>query len=125
MSQENVQVVRDYFAATNAGDFPRVMSYYADDVEMLTAGDATLESGAIKGREAVGQWFGDWFRSFRRGYNFEVQQVLDVGNTVLAVARHGGTGKASGVEVEATNAYVFRIEDGKIVFLGVFFAHLG
>jgi ketosteroid isomerase-like protein len=123
MSQENVQIVRDYFAAANAQDFPRAMSYYAEDVEMVTAGDATLESGTLKGREAVGQWFGEWFRSFRRGYYFEIEQSLDVGNTVLAVARHGGTGKASGVQVEGTNAYVFRLEEGKIVFLGVFFAH--
>ena len=123
MSRENIEIVRDYFAAANEEDFPRAMSYYAEDVEMVSSGDATLESGTIKGREAVGQWFGDWFRSFRRGYHFEIEQVLDVGNTVLAVARHGGTGKASGVTVEATNAYVIRLEDGKIVFLGVFFAH--
>jgi ketosteroid isomerase-like protein len=125
MSQENVQIVRDYFAAANEQDFPRAMSFYAEDVEMVMSGDANLESGTIKGREPVGQWFGDWFRSFRRGYHFDVEQVLDVGDTVLAVARHHGTGKASGVEVEATNAYVFRIEDGKIVYLGIFFAHLG
>jgi ketosteroid isomerase-like protein len=125
MSQKNVEIVREYFAATNEQDFPRAMTYYAEDVEMMTSGNATLESGTISGREPVGQWFGDWFRSFRRGYRFEVEQILDVGNTVLAVARHGGVGKASGVEVQATNAYVFRIEDEKIVFLGVFFAHGG
>jgi ketosteroid isomerase-like protein len=58
MSQENVQIVRDYFAAVNAQDFPRAMSYYAEDMEMVTAGDATLESGVRKGREAVGEYFG-------------------------------------------------------------------
>jgi ketosteroid isomerase-like protein len=124
MSQENVEIVREYFAATNAQDFPRAMSFYAEDVEMFSSGDATLESGTVKGREAVGQWFGEWFRSFRRGYHFDVEQVLDAGDTVLAVARHGGVGKASGVEVESTNAYVFRLEDGKIAFLGVFFTHM-
>lgn len=124
MSHENVQIVRDYFAAVNAQDFPRAMSFYAEDMEMVTAGDATLESGVRKGREAVGEYFGEWFRSFKRGYHFEVEQVLDVGDTVLAVARHGGEGKASGVVVEATNAYVFRLEEGKIAFLGLFFTHL-
>jgi ketosteroid isomerase-like protein len=124
MSQKNVQIVRDYFAATNAQNFPRAMSFYGEDVEMFMSGDATVEGGALKGREAVGQWFGEWFRSFKRGYHFEVEQVFDVGDTVLAVARHRGEGKASGVVVEATNAYVFRLEEGKIAFLGVFFTHL-
>ena len=124
MSQENVQIVRDYFAAANAQDFPRAMTFYAEDVEMFSSGDLTWEGGTIKGLEAVGQWFGEWFRSFKRGYHFEVEQVFDVGDTVLAVARHRGEGKASGVVVEATNAYVFRLEEGKIAFLGVFFTHL-
>jgi ketosteroid isomerase-like protein len=122
MSEQNVQIVRDYFSAANEQDFPRAMSFYAEDVEMFSSG--APEGGTIKGREAVGRWFGDWFRSFRRGYHFELEQVLDVGDTVLAVARHGGEGKASGVVVEAVNAYVVRIEDGKIAFLGVFFTHL-
>ena len=125
MSKESVQIIRDYFEATNAQDFARAMTFYAEDVELFVSGDASLESGSLKGLEAVGQWFGEWFRSFKRGYHFEVEEVLDVGNTVLAVARHGGEGKVSGVVVEATNAYVFRIEDGKIAFLGVFFTHPG
>jgi ketosteroid isomerase-like protein len=124
MSQQNVQIVQDYFSAANEQDFARAMSYYAEDVVMISSGDASLEGGTIRGREAVGRWFGDWFRSFRRGYHFEVEQVLDVGDTVLAVARHGGEGKASGVVVEGVNAYVVRIEDEKIAFLGVFFTHL-
>lgn len=124
MSQENVQIVLDFFAATNAQDFARAMTFYSEDVEMFMSGDATLEGGSIEGLEAVGRWFAEWFRSFKRGYHFEIEHVFDVGDTVLAVARHGGEGKASGVVVEATNAYVFRLEEGKIAFLGVFFTHL-
>ncbi len=35
MSQENVDVVCDQFAATNERDFERAMSYYAEDVELV------------------------------------------------------------------------------------------
>ena len=32
MSQENVEIVRDHYAATNERDFTRAMSHYAEDV---------------------------------------------------------------------------------------------
>jgi len=57
MSQENVEVVCDQFAAVNERDFPRAMSHYAEDVELVVHPDAFLERGTFKGRDAVGQWF--------------------------------------------------------------------
>jgi len=59
MSKEDVEVVRDQFAATNERDFTRAMSHYADDVELIVHPDAFLEAGTFKGREAVGEWFGN------------------------------------------------------------------
>ena len=35
MSQENVEVVPYYFAATNEGDFAAAMTFYADDIELV------------------------------------------------------------------------------------------
>jgi hypothetical protein len=37
------------------------MSYYAEDVELVVHPQAFLERGTFKGREAVGEWFGNWF----------------------------------------------------------------
>ena len=71
MSQENVQIVLDQYDATNERDFRRVMSYYDKDVE-LVAREPWLLTGAFKGREAVGSWFGDWFRTFDRDARFDV-----------------------------------------------------
>jgi ketosteroid isomerase-like protein len=114
MSQEKVETVRDYFAAANDGDFPRAMSFYADDVELVVSGEAFLDDGTFQGKEAVGQWFGDWFRTFRRGYQFELEEVRDLGDVLLVVARHSGRGRSSGAEVRATTGYLFRVRDKKI-----------
>jgi len=54
MSQENVEAVCDLYAATNERDFPRAMSHYAEDVELVAHPDAFLEHGTAKGRHAVG-----------------------------------------------------------------------
>jgi ketosteroid isomerase-like protein len=115
MSQENVEVVRDQFAATNERDFTRAMSHYADDVELIVRPDAFLEAGTFKGREAVGEWFGDWFRTFQPGYHFDLEEARDLGDTVLLVASHHGHGRTSGAEVHGKTAYLFRLRGGKVV----------
>ena len=114
MSQEDVELVRDHFAATNAGDFARALGYYADEVELVVPDDAFLESGTFKGRDAVGRWFGNWFRAFQRGYHFDLEEARDLGDVVLVVAKHSGRGRTSGAEVRARMAYLYGVRDGKI-----------
>ncbi len=115
MSEENVEVVRDQFAATNERDFQRAMSHYAEDVELIVQRDAFLEGGTFKGRHAVGEWFADWFKTFEPGYHFEIEEARDLGDLVLLVASHHGRGRTSGVAVQGQTAYLYRLREGKIV----------
>ena len=115
MSQENVEIVLDQFAATNERDFPRAMSHYAEDVELVVHPEAFLGRGTFTGRDAVGQWFGDWFATFEPGYQFEIEEARDLGDLVLLVASHHGRGRASGVEVHGQTGYLYGLRGGKIV----------
>jgi ketosteroid isomerase-like protein len=114
MSQENVDVVRDQFEATNERDFPRAMSYYAEDVELVVAPNAFLRGGTFKGREAVGQWFGDWFSTFDAGYHFDIEETRDLGDVVFLRASHRGRGRTSGAEVHGQTGYLYTVRDGRI-----------
>jgi ketosteroid isomerase-like protein len=115
MSPENVEVVRDQFAATNDGDFRRAMDHYAEDVVLFVDPAAFLQSGTFEGREAVGRWFGDWFRTFEPGYRFEIDEARDLGDVVLLVATHHGRGRTSGVDVRGQTGYLYTLRQGKIV----------
>lgn len=115
MSQENVDILRDHYAAANERDFPRAMSYYAEDVVLVARPDAFLESGTFSGREAVGRWFGNWFATFEPGYHFEIEEARDLGDAVLLVASHRGRGRTSGAEVHGRNGYLYTFRDGKII----------
>jgi ketosteroid isomerase-like protein len=115
MSREDVQVVLDQFEAVNERDFPRAMRHYAEDVELVVHQDAFLETGTFRGREAVGQWFGNWFRTFEPGYRFELEEVRDLGDHILLVASHHGRGRTSGVEVRGRTGYLYRVRAGKVV----------
>ena len=92
MSQENVEIVREYFEIVNDGDFGRAMRYYADDVELVVPAEAFLEAGTFRGKDAVGLWFGNWFRAFQRGYQFDLDEIREVGDSSV----RGGPSPRSG-----------------------------
>jgi ketosteroid isomerase-like protein len=115
MPLSNVEVIRDQYAAVNERDFKRAMSHYADDVVLVVIGEG-IRTGTFEGREATGRWFGDWFSTFDEDARFEITELAELEDgTVLLVADHHARGRASGVEVHGTVAWLYRLRDGKIV----------
>jgi ketosteroid isomerase-like protein len=118
MSRENVEIVRDQYAATNERDFARAMSYYQEDVEMIVPSGANLVAGTFTGRDAVGRWFGDWFATFDKDARFDIEEIIDVDeSSVLLVARHFARGRSSGAPIEGRVIWLYRLRDGKIVYV--------
>jgi ketosteroid isomerase-like protein len=115
MSEEKVGVVVGQFECTNARDFKAVMDAYADDVILRLHGELrNIGKQAVVGKEAVGEWFGDWFRTFGRDYRFEVDQARDLGDRVLVVATHHGRGRVSGAPATQQMGYLYTVRDGKV-----------
>jgi ketosteroid isomerase-like protein len=118
--QDPVEVIKGQYAATNERDFPRAMSYYAEDV-VLVIEEGFLNTGIFEGKEAVGEWFGDWFRAFGPDYRFAIDEIREVApGLVFLTAAYGGTGRASGAEVRDRRTYLYRVEAGKITRVQLF-----
>ena len=116
LERANCDVIRDYFEAANRREFDTVMAVYADDVVMVIPAD-WLVGGTFEGKEAVGRWFGDWYRTFDGGPHFEPLRIEGVGDAVVLSAQARSRGGMSGVELESTYHYVFRLREGKIAHL--------
>ena len=96
------------------------MTYYADDV-VLVVEEGFLHTGTFEGKEAVGEWYGDWFRAFDTDYRFEIEEIRELEpGLVFMIARYGGSGRASGVEVTDRRSYLYRVENGKITRIQLF-----
>jgi ketosteroid isomerase-like protein len=118
--QDPVEVIREQYRATNDRDFERAMTYYADDV-VLVVEEGFLSTGTFEGKEAVGEWFGDWFRAFASDYRFTIDEIRELEPAlVFLIATYGGTGRTSGAEVSDRRAYLYRVEDGKITRVQLF-----
>jgi ketosteroid isomerase-like protein len=113
MSQANVDLVRRYFEAANRREFADVMESYADDVELVVP-HAWINGGTYEGKEAVGRFFGDWYRTFGGGPHFELVNLRDAGDAVAVAAHATARGGRSGVELSENYFYVLRVRGNRI-----------
>jgi ketosteroid isomerase-like protein len=116
MSQENVEIVIGQFENTNTRDFKAVMEAWADDIVLALHGEfrGGLGGEGAVGKQGVGEWFGEWFRTFDRDYRFEIEETRDRGDQVLIVATHHGRGRGSGVPVTLRMAFVYTLRNSKV-----------
>ena len=113
MGSDDVDRVRQAYESFAAGDIQAILDFLDPDVEWRMADDEP-DSRTLRGHQQVLQLWAetvDTFESFR----FEVEDVLAVGDRVVAVTRLYARGKGSGVEVEEAESHLFTIRDGKAV----------
>lgn len=116
MSGETVAVVRAIYEAFGTGDMAGVASRMSPDMVWNEAenfpyadgnpyrGPAEILSG-IFGRIAA-----EW-----DGFAAVPEELLDAGDTVVALGRYRGTYKATGHSINAQMVHVWRVADGKAV----------
>jgi len=120
VSGADIDLVRAQFEGVNQRDFDRVMNLYADDVVLVVHSSFGLEVGTARGKKDVGEWFGEWFRMFGPDYQFEIDEVREIGDAIFIRATHGGHGRASGVEVRNETSYLYWVRDGRVARVELF-----
>ncbi len=121
MSQGNVEVVRDMWAAYGDGDPQASLAAYADDA-VWDDTEYRPDGAAHVGREALADLVGKWREAWDWDtYNVEVEQLRDAGgDRVAVVLRETGRGRASGVELTNRWGQVTTVRGGKIVHTMVY-----
>jgi ketosteroid isomerase-like protein len=121
VSQADIDVVVDQFEAVNERDFQRAMDRYAEGVVLVVPpAESAPEPGTYEGKEAVGQWFGNWFQSFAPDYHFDIDESRMIGDQVFIHARHGGSGRTSGIEVRGELFYLYRVRNGEVIRVEIY-----
>ena len=115
MSQENVELAHQAYAAFQAGDFDEWVSYFDPEVEF----SATEMEGPFRGHEGIREWATGLLAAFPNWKPFIVE-TRDLGDRVLIHGRASGEGAGSGLGVEVDFWQALELRDGRVVWLAAF-----
>src|SRR3954451_11125193 len=122
MSQENVEIVRRIYDAVARRDDVTPFEVYAEDIVWEIADQRAaglMPKGVYQGHEGVRQFWHDAVSVFGK-IDFDVEELVDAGDQVVAVVRDRRVGRTSGVPVEATHLAVWTLADDKVIRLQTF-----
>ena len=119
MSAERVDLVKQGFDAWNEGDRSWVLEHMSPEVEWVTPAEDP-EPGHYHGYEGVQQFWEQWAVAVGQ-LHFDVEELLDAGDHVIATVKRSGVGESSGLAVSDRVVQVFTFDGEKCVKVQEFY----
>jgi ketosteroid isomerase-like protein len=112
-SQENVQLVKDGYAAFSRGDIPGLLSLLAEDVEWIIPGAGLPLAGTHRGHDGVANFFQKLSAEWEI-LDFQPREFVAEGDRVLVVGWERAKVKATNRTAEVDWIMSFTVRNGKI-----------
>ena len=119
MAQENIETLKEGYAAFSKGDIETAFSTFDDDIEWTGVSELLPAGGRFKGKQAVTeQWLGEVAENFEE-FSAEPEEYFESGDHVFVL----GTGRnkvKGGESFEAPFVHVWKFRDGKSISVKFF-----
>ncbi len=112
MSQENLAMVQNLYAAFAKGDIPSVLGFLSSDVVWVEA-EGFPYGGTYHGADAILEGVFMRLGTEWEGFAAVPHEFIDGGGTIVALGKYSGTYKGTGKSFQADFAHVWKIKDGK------------
>jgi ketosteroid isomerase-like protein len=117
MSQENIDLVKEGYAAFARGDIEAILADYSDDIiwePVIGAGPHVPTAGIRRGKAAVREFFRILAETtdFER---FEAQEFIAQGDKVVVLGTYAAIPRSTGRRHASDWVMVFTIADGRVV----------
>jgi uncharacterized protein len=112
-TQENVQILKDGYAAYGRGDLESVLALVAEDVEWMIPGAGLPVAGTYRGRDGVASFFQKLAAEFEV-LEFQPREFLGDGDRVLVTGWERSKVRATNRTVELDWIMSFTLRGGKI-----------
>jgi|HubBroStandDraft_6_1064221.scaffolds.fasta_scaffold456315_2 ketosteroid isomerase-like protein len=112
-TQENVQLVKDGYAAFSRGDIPGLLALLAEDVEWIIPGAGLPLAGTYRGHDAVANFFQKLAAQWDI-LDFQPREFVAEGDRVLVVGWERAKVKATSRTAEVDWIMSFTVRNGKI-----------
>jgi ketosteroid isomerase-like protein len=119
MSEENVELVRRFYAALSRGDADALIDLAVPEF-VVDFSRRLVEPGVMRGRDQALTFLSELRDTWEDWPVWEPQELLDGGDKVVALVRTSARGKGSGAEVEASVWNLWTLRDGKLVEVSYF-----
>jgi len=113
MSNADVETLKRGYAALNRGDLSVVLQLLDPNIQWHEPAPSP-EAGAHRGRDSFERFLRSWLDSFE-DFRVVTERVVDRGDELVVVVRQSGTGRSSGLRVDARLAHVWTVADGTAV----------
>jgi ketosteroid isomerase-like protein len=116
VSASNVAAVKAIYEAFGTGNIPAAIDGMSPEIVWNEADDFPYaDRNPYVGPQAIlegvfGRIAAEW-----DGFGAKVEELLDAGDTVIALGRYSGTYKATGKSQDTQFVHVWRLRDGKAV----------
>jgi ketosteroid isomerase-like protein len=115
MSQESIEIVRAAIAAWNRGDFDAWIRAWDERAEFHPF-RAQSKDHAYHGHDGLRRFVAEFAEEWEQ-VRFEVDEIRNAGEHVVALGRVRARGRASGVERDVPLALVGVVRDGKVRYV--------
>jgi len=112
-AEENVQVVKNGYAAFGRGDIQALLSLFAEDIEWISPGEGLPLAGTYRGLAQVAGFFQKLSDTLEFS-SFEPREFLAEGDRVLVVGYSSGKAKTSNRSFENHWVMAFTVRNGKV-----------
>jgi ketosteroid isomerase-like protein len=112
-AQENVQIVKDAYAAFGRGDIQGLLALFAEDIEWISPGEGLPLAGTYRGQARVAGFFQKVSEMVEISF-FEPREFVVEGDRVLVVGFDRGRVKATNRTFEGHWVMAFTVRNGKV-----------
>ena len=118
MSQEHVEITRAAFEAWNRGDLDALLSLWSEEAEFFPL-RAQLEGRPYHGHEGLRLFVTEIAEEWR-DVRFEIDELRDAGEHVIASGRFRARGRTSGVDLNVPLGVVGTVRNERVVYARMF-----
>jgi uncharacterized protein len=115
----NIEVIKELYRAFREQDYDTFLHLSTEDIEWIQ--NEGFPGGATyKGASAVIEGVFQANNNQWSGFAYQIEEILDAGNSVIVVGKYSGRDRVSGKSMSAAAAHIYDLHDGKIARFRMF-----